>query len=234
MTTLLPPLSSFRAILFDLDNTLLDHDHAAHFGVIDWSRTLGIAADPARWAAIERKYFLAFERGELSHDQQRYMRIREYLNRPELTDSQAGELFSDYISRYRKALIQIPFAAQTLAKALTLVDAGNVTVGILTNGASALQKQKMQVAGLWDDRLVMLAAKELGSAKPNLQCYTRALTAINIAPQDAIVIGDDLNNDVVGPLSAGLSAIYFARDGKNSAAAPPEVPVISQLAELVW
>lgn len=234
MITPLPPLSSFRAVLFDLDNTLLDHDHAAHVGVIEWSNRLGVPPDPARWAEVERRHFLAFERGELSHDQQRYMRIREYLGRPGLTDAEAAELFSDYISCYQAALIPIPHAAQTLAKALSLVDAHNATVGILTNGAAALQTRKMQMAGLWDERLVMLAAKELGSAKPNRECYVRALAAIDVAPQDAIVIGDDLTNDVLGPRSAGLAAIYFARDGEGAAAAPPGVPVVSRLTELLW
>ncbi|MCT1428771.1 MULTISPECIES: hypothetical protein [Corynebacterium] len=47
-----------RALLFDLDDTLLDHTGAARDAVDQWCRELGLPeGQHARFAAIERKWF---------------------------------------------------------------------------------------------------------------------------------------------------------------------------------
>ena len=54
-----------RALLFDLDDTLLDHTGAARDAVDQWCRELGLPeGQHARFAAIERTWFSAYERGE--------------------------------------------------------------------------------------------------------------------------------------------------------------------------
>lgn len=78
-----------RALLFDLDDTLLDHTGAARDAVDQWCRELGLPeGQHARFAAIERTWFSAYERGEVTHQGQRAARCREFLSR-EMNDAEA-------------------------------------------------------------------------------------------------------------------------------------------------
>ena len=50
-----------RALLFDLDDTLLDHTGAARDAVDQWCRELGLPqGQHARFTAIEHKWFSAY------------------------------------------------------------------------------------------------------------------------------------------------------------------------------
>ena len=91
-----------RALLFDLDDTLLDHTGAARDAVDQWCRELGLPeGQHARFAAIERKWFQAYERGEVSHHGQRAARCREFLGR-KMSDAEALAAYDGYLSADRK------------------------------------------------------------------------------------------------------------------------------------
>ena len=90
----------------------------------------------------------------------------------------------------------------------------------------------MRVANLWDDRIIMLAAKELGAVKPNRECYDLALDILNVAGSTTILIGDNIINDVTAAITAGLDAIYLNRH--NAPVETVDFPVIQSLNQLVW
>lgn len=222
---MMKPLSYYQTILFDLDGTLLEETTASSIALEKWSNDIGEPVDVQRWLDIEHQWFLAYERGETTHEGQRYGRIREYLRRPELTDDEARELMEQFFVYYIAASKAYPDAHAALTMAL----GSSAKVGILTNGAAELQSSKMRAAKLWDDRLVMLAAKELGVVKPNPECYDLVLQLVD---GPVIMIGDNLINDVTAPIAAGMDAIYLNRHGTPTA--NTDFPVISSLDELIW
>ena len=222
------PLRTYEAILFDLDGTLLEETTASVIALEKWAEELSVPADPDRWLTIESRWFLAYERGETTHIGQRHGRIRDYLNQPELTDSQADRLMKQFYVHYVAATSAYPDAQPALAAALR----SPAKVGILTNDAAELQTAKMRVANLWDDRIIMLAAKELGAVKPNRECYDLALDILNVAGSTTILIGDNIINDVTAAITAGLDAIYLNRH--NAPVETADFPVIQSLNQLVW
>lgn len=57
-----------QAILFDLDDTLIDHGSAASAAVVDWAADHGIAAPniAERWATISERHYARYQRREIT------------------------------------------------------------------------------------------------------------------------------------------------------------------------
>ncbi len=213
-----------EAVLYDLDGTLVDHDHAARLGVNAWAATLGLPGDQwDRWAEIERRWFLAFEEGRVTHLGQRVERCREFIGRPELRDQEALAMYEDYLAVYRANWVAFPDALPSLQAAL----GRGLKVGILTNGAEEMQRAKLERTGLWLDGMVMCATVELGAPKPQPASYRAALDKLGTTAGRAVMIGDSLPNDVEGARRAGMHAIHLDRTGRNGAS-------ISSLSEIRW
>ncbi|MFP7366597.1 HAD family hydrolase [Corynebacterium callunae] len=197
-----------HAIIFDLDGTLVDHHSAAQAALEVWSPTLGIEPDFPLWAELDKWGFGRFERGETTQMGQRRDRIRAYTKR-ELSDAECDEIYSGYLRAYEQNWTAYPDSQEALEKAI----ATGCPVGILTNGAQAMQQDKLDRTGLARPELVMLAASTLDSAKPRPEMYSRALEFLNAT--SATIIGDDWVNDVEKPRELGWTAIYIDRSGTD-------------------
>lgn len=212
------------AVLYDLDGTLVDHDHAARAGVDAWCRELGMSGGQwERWSDIEQRWFNRFENGRISHLGQRIGRCREFLGRPELGEAEALELYEFYLAVYRENWRAFPDAAPSLDNAL----AAGLKVGILTNGAQVMQQAKMESTGLWREGMVMCATVEIGAPKPQPEAYLGALERLGVTAEEAVMIGDSWPNDVAGARQVGMTAIHLDRGGDSAGS-------IGSLDEIVW
>ena len=221
--------SEVGVVLFDLDGTLVDHDAAARAGAVHLATKLGLPSPQEqwrRWAEIERRWFLEFERGTVTHTGQRIRRCREFLGDDQLDDATALRIYDVYVEAYRAAWRTYPDAADALERAA----ASGREVGILTNGATEMQARKLSATGLDFDGLRLLAATDLGAAKPNPRAYAAAEARLGGAgPGSMLLIGDDWHNDVAAARLAGWQAIYLVREGIAPHRAMPqeETPVAS-------
>jgi putative hydrolase of the HAD superfamily len=73
---------------------------------------------------------------------------------------------------------------------------------------------------------------EIEQMKPHPALFQRALEELGVAPDEAVMVGDDLCADIGGALAAGLHAVWVRRPPDRPEAPPPGVPVITRLAEL--
>lgn len=207
--------SRCAAVLFDLDDTLLDHRGAARDALGDWAAHAGvaIAADEltATWQLLERRYYDMYQRGELTKSEQRRARVREILRPVELLDDEADGLFVAYWELYRAAWRVFPDAADAVRRAL----AAGVRVGLLTNGDAGDQRRKVEATALAGFELPLFASSELPAAKPDPQAFEFACAALGTAPDRCLMVGDSLANDIEGALGAGLSAVLLDRYGPS-------------------
>ena len=83
-------------------------------------------------------------------------------------------------------------------------------VGSISNGNADLQ-----AIGLAHYFKVSVAAHELGVAKPDTAIFLEACRLLDVAPQDAVYVGDDVLLDVQGAQRAGLCAVWMNRTGST-------------------
>lgn len=219
-----------KGVLFDLDGTLTDHELAMAQALDEWCMELGLpTGQHQRFQDIELKWFHRYERGEISHQDQRIGRTRDFTGR-ELTDKQATELFGIYLAAYEKHWQAYPDAVACVQRAL---DAG-LRVGVLTNGRADMQAGKMKAGGVDLPGVELIATVDLGTPKPDPRAYEAGCAALGLDAADTVMVGDNWPNDVAGARAAGLRAVYIPRDNLQDPSTPPEAAdeTITSLDEL--
>lgn len=75
---------------------------------------------------------------------------------------------------------------------------------IITNGSARMQRAKLNAAGLHQAVGRVFISGELGVRKPEVGIFRRALDWAGVDPSEALMVGDDLFEDIHGAYWAGL------------------------------
>ncbi len=101
-------------------------------------------------------------------------------------------------------------------------------LALITNGASCLQREKLDASGLADRFDAVVVSGDGGAGKPDPAIFRLALDRLGGEAAGAWMIGDSLERDVQGALDAGLRAIWVNRFGEDG----DHTPQVKTLAEL--
>lgn len=206
------------ALLLDLDGTLLDHEAASRTALLSAlaGSPLSSEADPSvllsRWRDLEVRHFQRYLDGELTFEEQRVVRTREFLASVGVNDldrSAALQWFDRYRSLYEGAWSAFddvhPFLRAVAS--LDVVPA----LAVVTNGDLEQQASKLRSLGL--ARIRLFTSSTLGARKPDGAVFLRVCDALEVEPAAAWFVGDDREVDAVGAQNAGLHGIWLDRGG---------------------
>ncbi|MGZ4272275.1 MAG: HAD family hydrolase [Solirubrobacteraceae bacterium] len=80
----------------------------------------------------------------------------------------------------------------------------------------------------------VVTSAAVGAAKPAPAIFRHALALAAAAPEDAVHVGDNVEEDVRGAAACGIRPVLLRRDGGAAAADAGEAATIAGLAELDW
>jgi len=217
-----------KAVLFDLDGTLVEQEHAAARAVVEWAAQYGVTGPGVaeRWAEVSDRHYRRYQRRELSFDEQRRARVREFLG-PHGDDVEIDAIFDGYLWRYEAGWQLFDDAIPAVRRAR----AAGLRVVVFTNGNSAHQQQKLDRFGLTAEIDRFISSEDLPAGKPDPRAFRQALTIVGVEPDQALMVGDSLTNDIEGALAVGMGAVLVARSGQH---ADVGVRRIASLDELSW
>ncbi len=115
--------------------------------------------------------------------------------------------------RWKKLEI-IPGADQLLARLNE-----KYVLALLSNSDDSdclLVKKALSRVGIANYFSHIFTPYELVARKPAPQFYLHALDIIGVKPENAIMIGDDYEKDIIGAKQAGLWTIWFNQNGKKT------------------
>ncbi len=219
-----------RAVLFDLDDTLVDHRHANRAAVAGvrerFAALQRVALDDlvAEGTRLLEALHHAVALGTLAVDAARVERYRALFAYAGAADDAAAAA----AARTHRALYLKH--RRRIAGALELLQAlsAHVRIAVVTNNTLTEQSEKLATFELAPYVAALVTSAEIGASKPDPRIFGAALARLGCAPGDAVMIGDSLGDDVEGALAAGIAAIWFDRSG----ASPPKslaVPVLTSL-----
>lgn len=104
-------------------------------------------------------------------------------------------------------------------------------LALLTNGAADLQREKIAGTGIGAYFEATLVAGDIGIAKPHPRIFEAMLARLNIAPTEAVMLGDSQSKDIQGAQAVGMKAVWVNRE--NAPRRPGVIPdlEVSTLAE---
>jgi len=136
----------------------------------------------------------------------------------------AQEVFDDWNEHHHFSLYDdVPGALETLR-------AGGVRLGLISNTQRCLTSFQTHFE-LGDLISVALSSSDHGYMKPHPSIFRAALDQMQVAPEEAVMVGDSLLHDVIGARRAGMRGVLLAR-GARARPSEPDFDVISSLAEL--
>ena len=101
------------------------------------------------------------------------------------------------------------------------------TVVVVSNWDCSL-RDWLEPTGLLEHVDAVVTSADAGVAKPGRQMFERALEAADATPDQAVHVGDSLENDVEGARALGIRAVLVQREGP----APAGVEVVRSLLEV--
>jgi putative hydrolase of the HAD superfamily len=214
------------AVLFDLDETLLDRTTSLRAFLADQYERY---ADCLGSAMLEdwRSHFVALEKRGGVHKSVVYpVLLAEFGANADL----AGALLADYQSR----CTDFAQPCDGMAAVLGAVRSRGLKVGIVTNGETDFQTRHIRALGL--ERLVdaIFISEMEGLRKPDAALFLRAAAVLGAKPTQCLFVGDNPVVDVLGAAAAGMKTAWFRRGADWPADGPANPGVsIGHLSELL-
>ena len=211
-----------RAVLFDLDNTLLDRRSSLKFHLRQQARRL-----PDTFAPISfNEYvdtFMELDTNGYAARSDVFLGVERLLRLPAGT---GGVLLNDLQTHFPDECVPFPGAHEVLGG---LRDSG-LGLGLITNGAAMWQRRKIDSLGIAGYFEVILISEAEGVRKPDPEIFRRAINALRVTAEEAAMVGDNPEADIQGAKSFGMKAIWKRDDYWD----PPELvdAVIDSLEEL--
>ena len=205
-----------KAVFFDLDGTLCDSDTAWNIAQSETFQRLrkhyphvsGEAITNA-WTTVHQRLFQQLDAGKLSMAEVRDSRFEclfTKLNLP--TDKVMEELSDFFCSRYLTSL-------RLYDDVTVLEELHTYHVGIITNGAhdehTDSQLSKVRHLGLSERIQSLTISGEIGVRKPGIEIFKLACERADVLPEEAVYIGDSVQNDIVGANRAGMTSVFINR-----------------------
>lgn len=222
--------SAITDVFFDLDHTLWDFERNSrltferifekHNVPLDLDRFLGV------YVPINLRFWKLYREEKVSKEELRYQRLRQSFDSLNLKikDKTIDVLSDDYIEHLSRFGHVLPGTFEILDY---LRD--KYRLHIITNGFEETQKKKMINAKIWDYFEVIVNSEMAGVKKPNPKIFQLALKRASVAAQNSLMIGDNLEADILGAQAVGFQTIHF---NSNDEAPHQHCEIIHHLDEI--
>ena len=202
-----------KAIVFDLDDTL--YDQVVPFREA-YEELFGSRFDInieelflARHHRSDEVYHLAV-RGDITMEEMYIYRSAKPFEDLGYTISEKEALEFQHAYAERQKHLKI---SEKMAEILTELNRMRIPVGIISNGPAEHQRKKIRAMGLmnWIMEEHIIVSGDDGISKPEKHIFERARKVLGLKPEEMIMVGDSMPNDIKGAKNAGWKTVWLKR-----------------------
>ncbi|MUL37253.1 HAD family hydrolase [Gloeocapsopsis dulcis] len=189
-----------KAVLFDLDGTLLDRDASIEqFITTQYDRLTAHLSHILKIDYVTR--FIELDnRGHVWKDKVYQTLVAEF----EIEGMSWQTLLEDYETQFQLHCVPFDF----LVEMLKMLKQQGYLLGIVTNGLGQFQTRSIEGLGIRDYFDVILISELEQVRKPQAEIFQRAMTRLDVSASDSVFVGDHPEADIMGAKRAKMRAIW--------------------------
>lgn len=189
----------FKAVIFDLDNTLLDRDASVQRFICNQYERLNNWLHHIPKEDYMNRFIELDSRGYVWKDKVYKQLVEEFDIRLSWES-----LLKDYMEEFHHHCVGFPNLLRTLKE----LKKTSVRLGIVTNGKGQFQLDNIKALGVenYFDSILISEWEEI--KKPNPLIFQRSLEQMQVLAKEAVFVGDHPINDVEGARNVGMVSVW--------------------------
>ena len=187
-----------KAVLFDLDDTLLDRKQSLISFVSDQAGSL---VDETIKDKFVDRFIELDKNGSVWKDRVYANLIVEF----SLKSTSPDDLLSDYVNNFYRYCIAKPGSKE----ALTTLHTNGYLLGLVSNGKSPFQEQAFEALAISNLFSTTVVSEAVGYRKPDKDIFHLACKNIGVLPSETVFVGDNPVADIQGAKAVGMYTIYI-------------------------
>lgn len=188
-----------RAVLFDLDETLIDRNETMR---------RFLKGQYKRFTALSNVDCVDYVESCLKYQDNGYADKHEaYKLVCGTLDSSAvrlaDHLFEDFKEHYGDDSVLFPKVFETLS-----ILNSKYLMGLVSNGKTKGQSAKLEASGISGFFSSICISEEIGVKKPDPRIFMKCLDDLSVQPKEAVFVGDNPSADIEAAKALGMRAIW--------------------------
>lgn len=200
-------------LFFDLDRTLWDFDTNSERALkLLFDETQSVHQLPGFhkfnriYKEVNASLWKKYGKGKISKEELRNSRFRKAFLKLGLNNPELNHYFNEeYI---RISPLQTEMFPNTIETLKELKDEG-YRMHVITNGFKEVQLTKLENCFILPFFETIVSSEEIGFNKPDIRIFQHAMSYADAQPHKSVMIGDDINVDIMGAERAGMFGIHF-------------------------
>ncbi|GAB3423840.1 YjjG family noncanonical pyrimidine nucleotidase [Niabella aquatica] len=204
----------YKHLFFDLDHTLWDFDSNAKLTLADLYHTLKLKERGVYDFELFYRNYLAhntmlwarYRNGFIKQAELRVKRMRLSLLDFKIGDETLAESMSrQFLEMLPTRNVLFPYAIEILE----YLHNKNYRLHLITNGFEEVQHHKINNSKINHFFDKVITSEGSNSLKPNKEIFEFALAATKANISESIMLGDDMEADIIGASNAGLDQVFI-------------------------
>ncbi|WP_313799561.1 HAD family hydrolase [Cytobacillus sp.] len=189
-----------KAVLFDLDGTLLNRDASLKSLLEEQYKRLYQYLGHIRIEKYITRFIELDQRGYVGKD----LVYQQLIGELNIRGISRESLHQDYINEFSSCCVPFP----NLINILERLKERSIRLGIITNGREKFQMNNIKALRIENYFDTILISDREGIKKPNPEIFKRALSKLDAEADESIYVGDHPENDVLGSKNIGMLAVW--------------------------
>ncbi len=217
------PGNKYKAILFDLDGTLVNYDAAQKYAAAKAIEQMSESISPNLEPKVLEQKVLELVNGDAVQDIEAcrpgWMPADSAYMQNIFTEAGVNLPSGLFLSNYFEAMSQHGEALPGVIDLLISLKKDH-TIGIVSNGLGPVQRKRLVKAELMEYLDLLVVSCEAGYAKPDPAILQFAMKLAESTPENTLFVGDSAGSDMGVAEASGVDFVFVQPDGNFSAPGP--------------